>query len=59
MIPVIVGSIEYYFSFGEPTPHYTPFVYHVWRSDSQGVARNAIQLDGRNVGDRDMILVPL
>src|SRR5580700_7022643 len=59
MIPVIVGSIEYYFSFGEPIPHYTPFVFHVWLTDAVGVARKAIQLDGKNVEIRDMILVPL
>jgi hypothetical protein len=59
MVPVIVGSIEYYFSFGEQMPHYTPFVFHLWLTDTEGVARKAIQLDGRNVEARDMILVPL
>lgn len=59
MIPVIVGSIEYYFSFGERTPHYTPFVFHLWLTDSVGVTRKAVQLDGKNVDARDMILVPL
>ena len=35
MVPVILGAVEYYFSFGEPTPHYTPFVYHLWGSGCQ------------------------
>jgi hypothetical protein len=59
IVPVIVGSIEYYFSFGEPTPHYTPFVYHVWRSDAQRVVQEPIQLDGKNLQHSEMILVPL
>jgi len=59
MVPVILGSIEYYFSFGEAVPHYTPFVYHLWGSNAKGVARNTIKLDGKNLEVRDMILVPL
>jgi hypothetical protein len=59
MLPVIVGSIEYYFSFGEPVPHYTPFVYHVWLREAQGVAQKAIQLDGKNVEASDMMLVAM
>jgi hypothetical protein len=61
MLPVIVGAIEYYFSFGEPVPHYTPFVYHVWQIATLGVARTqqAVQLDGKNREASDMILIPL
>ncbi len=59
MVPVIVGSIEYYFSFGLPVPHYTPFVYHVWGSNAEGIARQAVQLNGKNLEISDLILVPL
>jgi hypothetical protein len=59
MVPVIVGAVEYYFSFGEPTPHYTPFVYHLWRTDKEGNTRETIKLDGSNVEADDLILVPL
>jgi hypothetical protein len=59
MLPVIVGAIEYYFSFGESVPHYTPFVYHVWLKETEGVAQRNVQLDGKDVQARDMILVPL
>lgn len=59
MVPVIIGSIEYYFSFGDPVPHYTPFVFHVWMAETVGVAQKPIQLNGRNVSAKEMILVPL
>jgi hypothetical protein len=59
MVPVIVGSIEYYFSFGDPVPHYTPFVYHLWRTDPLGEARITIKLDRGNVDKSELILVPL
>jgi hypothetical protein len=59
MVPVILGSIEYYFSFGEQTPHYTPFVYHLWRTDAEGAARITFKLDGSNVQVSEMLLQPL
>jgi hypothetical protein len=59
MVPVILGFIEYYFSFGERVPHYTPFVYHLWRTDAEGKARITFKLDGSNVEANEMILVPL
>jgi hypothetical protein len=59
MVPVILGSIEYYFSFGEPIPHYTPFVYHLWGTDALGEARITIKLDRKSVDKNELILVPL
>jgi len=59
IVPVIVGFIEYYFSFGDPVPHYTPFVYHLWRTDALGEARIPIRLDAKNVDPSELILVPL
>lgn len=59
MVPVILGSIEYYFPFGEREPHYTPFVYHLWRTDTEGDARKTFRLDGTNVEAKEMILVDL
>jgi hypothetical protein len=59
MVPVIIGFIEYHFSFGVRSPHYTPFVYHLWRTDASGNARITFKLDASNVEADEMILVPL
>jgi hypothetical protein len=59
MVPVILGSIEYYFSFGEGVPHYTPFVYHLWRVGNEGVVQMTIKLDGSSVEAGDMVLIPI
>jgi hypothetical protein len=59
MIPVILGSIEYYFSFGERVPHYTPLVFHLWRTMGSPDVRLTFGLDGSNVEARNMILVEL
>jgi hypothetical protein len=59
MVPVILGFIKYHFSFGEEVPHYTPFVYHLWRTDASGDARITLKLDGSSVEAKEMILVRL
>ena len=59
MVPVILGSIEYYFSFGEREPHYTPFVFHLWRTAGNPTDRLTFRLDGSNVVKENMLLVEL
>jgi hypothetical protein len=59
MVPVILGSIEYYFSFGEREPHYTPFVFHLWRTAGSPNDRLTFRLDGSSVAKENMLLVEL
>ena len=58
MVPVILGSIEYYFPFGERSPHHTPFVYFLWGT-SNGTDRLTFKLNGKNVEPDNMILVDI
>jgi hypothetical protein len=58
MVPVILGSIEYYFPFGEKSPHHTPFVYFLWGTNN-GTDRLTFKLNGQNVEPDNMILVDI
>jgi hypothetical protein len=54
--PIVVGCVDYMFTFGERIHHQTGFIYHVHKIKSPTLGRFAIKLEDGNTGPGNLIL---